>query len=49
MSLTMLCCFKNCFNGLGFSAQHIPRPEINNPIVLDTAHMGEFLFYENLQ
>ncbi|XP_054271477.1 SPRY domain-containing protein 7 [Macrosteles quadrilineatus] len=40
MSLTMLCCFKSCFNGLGFPAQHIPRPEINNPIVLDTSHMG---------
>lgn len=42
MSITMLCCFKNCFDGMGFSTQNIPRREIHNPIILDTAYMGMY-------
>lgn len=40
MSLTALCCFKNCFDGLGFNTQNIPRKNVHNPIALDTSHMG---------
>uniref|UniRef100_A0A1B6ED75 SPRY domain-containing protein 7 n=1 Tax=Clastoptera arizonana TaxID=38151 RepID=A0A1B6ED75_9HEMI len=40
MSITMLCCFKNCFEGIGFSPQNIPRRDLNNPIILDTNFMG---------
>ncbi|KAK6633328.1 hypothetical protein RUM43_000896 [Polyplax serrata] len=38
MSL-MFCCLRNCFDGLGFSEQHVMRRELN-PVVLDTAYMG---------
>lgn len=39
MSL-MFCCLRNCFDGLGFSEQHVMRRELN-PVVLDTAYMGQ--------
>ncbi|RZF32567.1 hypothetical protein LSTR_LSTR013970 [Laodelphax striatellus] len=39
MSLTMLCCFKNCFEGSLFSATSVRREPIN-PIILDTSNVG---------
>lgn len=35
----VFCCLRNCFDGLGFSPNTLPKREIN-PITLDTGHMG---------
>lgn len=40
----MFCCLRNCFDGIGFTANQIPKKE-PNPITLDTTHMGNHHFF----
>ncbi|XP_012256098.2 SPRY domain-containing protein 7 isoform X1 [Athalia rosae] len=37
--MTMFCCLRNCFDGLGLATTQMPKRE-PNPIALDTSHMG---------
>lgn len=39
MSLISICCFKNCFDGTGFTIKTTSKRE-QQPIILDNKHMG---------